>query len=1025
MAKQLSSYIYADEPEIVSGLLDALDWNDVLSKKIEKDAVDLVNKVRSQKTQAGQLETFLQQYALDTPEGLALMTLAEALLRIPDGKVANDLIEDKIAAADWLAAAGESKGFLTKAAGLGLSVTQKTLGSALSGLGKPVIREATIQAIRILGRQFVLGQTMEDALKRSKDFYNQGYRFSYDMLGEGARTAADAERYFEAYSTAIDEIGRDGTYDKDQPSGISVKLSALHPRYEYARRKECIPALTEKLIKLCDKAASYDMTLSVDAEEVDRLEISLEIVEGVLENTDLKDWDGFGIVIQAYQKRCYPLIDKIAELGKAYGQKLRVRLVKGAYWDTEIKRAQVMGLNDYPVFTRKANTDVSYLACAQRLFENQDTIFPMFATHNAHTMLAIKHLADERGAPYELQRLHGMGESLYDLFMQDNKGPVTIYAPVGTHEDLLPYLVRRLLENGANSSFVNKLLDEDVPPESLVQDPIEIVTSYDEIRHPKIPLPANIYQEEGTKERTNSKGMDITDPEQVDPLLEAVEDFKKKVKIGPLIDGKLVKTAQDKEILNPANKDDTLGSIYNAEKDVVEDAFEVAKEAFKDWSETDAEERAQALERFADLLEEHEKELMAILSREAGKTISDGHDEIREAVDFARYYANRGRETFSSEGHVMQAPTGESNILTLHGRGVFVCISPWNFPLAIFSGQILAALMAGNTVLAKPADQTPLIAYRTVELMHEAGIPKGAINLVTGRGSVIGDALTSHPDIAGLCFTGSTETAHHINRTLAEKGGVIVPFIAETGGQNAMIVDSSALPEQVIDDVVLSAFGSAGQRCSALRIICIQDEVSDKMVTMLKGAMEQVKVGEPGDLATDLGPVIDEKALETLKEHKQKMHNQATLIHEIQLDEALENQGNYFGPCAFEIDDIDILEREVFGPILHVIRFKQDDLEELIEKINGTGYGLTFGVHSRVESFQKFIASKIGAGNIYVNRSMIGAVVGVQPFGGQGLSGTGPKAGGPHYLLRFATEKTVSIDTTASGGNASLVSIED
>lgn len=1026
MTHALSSYLYADETDLVNELLGALDWDDITAQKIHQDAAQLVQAIRSNKGQTGQLETFLQQYSLDTAEGRALMTLAEALLRIPDSKVANDLIEDKIAAADWLSDMGKGGGLMTKAAGMGLSLTQKTLSSGLSGLGKPVIREATVQAIRIMGRQFVLGQTIKEAMERGRSFAEKGYCFSYDMLGEGARTAEDAERYFKAYTDAIDAIGQNPDFDAENPSGISVKLSALHPRYEYANRDECVPALAEKLYLLAEQARSYDMTLSVDAEEVDRLEISLDIIEKVLERGDFKDWNGFGIVIQAYQKRCYILIDRIAEMARHYKQKLRVRLVKGAYWDTEIKRAQVMGLADYPVFTRKANTDVSYLACAQKLFEYKDKIFPMFATHNAHTMMAIKHMGEKYDAPYEMQRLHGMGESLYAAFMKNNScGPVTIYAPVGSHEDLLPYLVRRLLENGANSSFVNKLLDDGVPVERLVEDPVAKVTSFDHVRHPKIRLPANLYNEEGKHPRKNSNGFDITEATEVEPVLRAISNYKKSVKIGPYIGGKLVKTGERKEIVNPSNTADILGTVSNAQPEHVERAFEVAYEGFEIWSDTDAETRATALERFADLLEENENELMAILSREAGKTLSDAHDEIREAVDFARYYANRGRELFSSEGLKMQAPTGESNILTLHGRGVFVCISPWNFPLAIFAGQVLAALMAGNSVIAKPADQTPLIAFRAVELMHEAGIPKRAVNLITGRGSVIGDTLTSHKNVAGVAFTGSTEIAHHINLTLAQKGGVIVPFIAETGGQNAMVVDSSALPEQVIDDVLLSGFGSAGQRCSALRILCIQDEIADKVIHMLKGAMKELKVGDPKRLSTDLGPVIDARALETLQNHKDRMMDEAKLLFEVELDEILAQRGHFFAPCAFEISDISILEREVFGPILHVYRFKQDNLDTLIEKINATGYGLTFGVHSRIESFQKRIASKIKAGNIYVNRSMIGAIVGAQPFGGQGLSGTGPKAGGPHYLLRFATEKTVSIDTTASGGNASLVSIED
>lgn len=1028
MAKELSKYIYADEPELITALLNDLGWNKSLSQDIHEEAVYLVKTLRKQPKATGHLETFLQQYSLDTAEGRALMTLAEALLRIPDSKVANDLIEDKIATADWLTSATQGKGIMTKAAGLGLSMTQKTLNSGLSGLGKPVIREATVQAIRILGKQFVLGRTIEEAQERARSYQDKGYRFSYDMLGEGARTVEDAERYFVAYQQAITAIGEENKNSNAKyPSGISVKLSALHPRYEFANSNKCVPELTEKLLLLCESAQANNITLSIDAEEVDRLETSLRIIDNVLNSGKFKSWGGLGIVIQAYQKRCYYLIDHIAKLAKTHKQKLRVRLVKGAYWDTEIKRAQTMGLDDYPVFTRKANTDVSYLACAKKLFKYQDQIFPMFATHNAHTMIAVKHLAKQAKARYELQRLHGMGEMLYDLYMQktDNDGPVTIYAPVGSHEDLLPYLVRRLLENGANSSFVNKLLDESIPPEVLVRDPVETVGSYENIRHPKICMPKDLYATEGTMPRKNSHGVDITDATVVTPLEKAIQNHKKSFKIGSIIGGKLEKTKNYKDIHNPSNLADKIGIVYEAGPEHVEEAFIIAQEAYESWSRLDIEKRAQPLEKFADLLEKHEEELIAILSREAGKTISDAHDEIREAVDFARYYANRGREIFCSKGHKMQGPTGESNTLYLHGRGVFVCISPWNFPLAIFCGQILAALAAGNTVLAKPADQTPLIAYRAVELMHEAGIPAKALHLITGRGSVIGDTLTSHKYVAGVAFTGSTETARHINKTLAGKEGPIAPFIAETGGQNAMIVDSSALPEQVVDDVILSAFGSAGQRCSALRILCLQDEVADKIIHMLKGAMKEIRVGNPGLISSDLGPVIDRGAWETLNAHKEKMQKHGKTLHEIEIDDTYAARGHFFGPCAYELSDLSILEREVFGPILHIVRFKQDRLDNLIKQINATGYGLTFGVHSRVESFQRTIASKIGAGNIYVNRSMIGAVVGAQPFGGQGLSGTGPKAGGPHYLYRFATEKTISIDTTANGGNASLISIEE
>lgn len=1026
MGAQLSDYIYADEPKVVGELLSLLSWDDTRRKTVQEQASGLVEALRKRKAKTGELETFLQQFPLNSPEGLSLMSLAEALLRIPDSATADALIKDKIAAADWLMAAGsdgKSGNWMTKAAGFGLSLTQKTLGGKLSGVGQPIVREAIIQAIRILGRQFVLGQTMEKAAQRSKTYAKKGYRFSYDMLGEGARTMPDAQRYFEAYKNAIEYMGAAQDKNKERPDGISVKLSALHPRYEYANRDQCVPYLSEKLIDLCRTAKKFGMALTVDAEEVDRLELSLEIIEHVLKCEDLAGWDGFGLAVQAYQKRCFVLIDYLYGLAQEYGRKIRVRLVKGAYWDTEIKRAQVMGLSDYPVFTRKANTDVSYLVCAQKLLGYQDHIFPMFATHNAHTMVAIMTMAQNKS--YELQRLHGMGEGLYDVLLAQHPNvPVTIYAPVGSHEDLLPYLVRRLLENGANSSFVNKLLNPNEPIETVVEDPVEMVRGFESVRHPGILLPYDLFRDElpsGQGMRVNSAGMDATDPVQVNPVLSAIQKNHDAPEIGSLIGGCLNKTSTIKDSVNPAHTDQIVAHVHQGDATVVDEAFTVAKAAFAGWSKTPATDRAAALEKFADLLEKNHLDLMAVLSREAGKTIEDAHDEIREAVDFARYYAARGRIEFDENGQVLPGPTGEKNTISLHGRGVFVCISPWNFPLAIFTGQIVAALMAGNAVIAKAADQTSLIAYKTVQLMHEAGIPADAINLVMGRGSVIGNALTAHPDVAGVAFTGSTEVARLINKNLAEKPGPIVPFIAETGGQNAMIVDSSALAEQVVDDVIRSAFGSAGQRCSALRILCVQDEIADKVTSMLRGAMEQLSVGDPGLLSTDVGPVIDDGARQELLDHRKKLDGLGALIYEILLDKTLISQGSFFAPCVFEIEDIGQLDREVFGPVLHVVRFKREGLGDLIDQINTTGYGLTFGVHSRVESFQQEIAHRIKVGNVYVNRSMIGAVVGVQPFGGQGLSGTGPKAGGPRYLHRFALEKTISIDTTASGGNTSLV----
>lgn len=1024
MKLSLSRYLYADEAEIIQDLLKSLNWDKPRAGRVQAAARHLVEQVRSRKAPPGQLESFLQQYSLTTEEGLALMTLAEALLRVPDRATANALIKDKVVAANWLEATGNSKDWIVKAAGVGLLMTSKTLDSALARIGEPLIREAMIKAMRILGQQFVLGEDIDAAMIRAEKFESAGYRMSYDILGEGARTAFDAERYFESYMAGISSIGRHTNLSGPTRPGISIKLSALHPRYEFAQKENCLPAMVEKLTALSIHAASNDISLTVDAEEVSRLDLSLEIIGGALDNRKLKDWQGFGLAVQAYQKRALPLIAHLNELSQYYARRLQVRLVKGAYWDTEIKRAQVLGLSDYPVFTRKTNTDLSYIACAAKLFEYQDRLYPMLGTHNAHSAAAIIELAKETHANFEFQRLYGMGEGLYSILREERSIPVSIYAPVGPHEDLLPYLVRRLLENGANTSFVNRLLDYDEPVGKIIADPVETIRRRREVRHPQIPLPADIYSTEKPCGRCNSAGVDLTDAPRMKALLKVLERFNHAYEAAPLIGGKIYKDTVPLEVKNPARASDNMGLVWPGNKGLADKAMRIASEAFEKWSQTSAIARARLLEKFADLLEDNTEELMALCIREAGKTIPDALAEVREAVDFCRYYANRGREDFSSEGLVMQGPTGEKNTLTQHGRGVFVCISPWNFPLAIFTGQITAALMAGNTVVAKPAEQTPMIAMKTVQLMHSAGIPDDVINLLPGEGE-IGAKLVQHAQVAGVAFTGSTAVAQDVNKSLAAKKGPIVPLIAETGGLNVMIVDSSALLEQVVDDVILSAFGSAGQRCSALRILCVQEDIAEKMLRLLKGAMAQIQVGDPSDLASDVGPVIDDEAYAVLAHHRAALDGFAKQIYEVALDPHVRSRGHFFAPCAYELPDMKGLEREIFGPILHVIRYKRAALDTLLDDINKTGYGLTFGVHSRIDGFQKHVAAKIRAGNVYVNRSMIGAVVGAQPFGGQGLSGTGPKAGGPHYLPRFATEKVVSINTTAAGGNASLVSIEE
>lgn len=1017
----LADYLYADEPKMVNELLGAIDWSDERARRVQERAVALVEELRKTKRKMGELETFMQQYSLSTREGLALMCLAEALLRIPDHKTANDLIKDKVAAQNWLSNIGGTKDWMVKAAGYGLMISDKTLSSLVSKLGEPVIREAMVQAMRMMGSQFVLGRTIEEAMKRAREYPK--YRMSYDMLGEGARTVKDAARYFKSYIDAIEYLGK--TYDpaKDgaRKPGISVKLSALHPRYEVAQEEFCVPFLTKKLLELCEMASRYDMALTVDAEESERLEISLKIIEGVLKDKVLDGWDGFGLAIQGYQKRCPALIDRLAGVARAHGRKIQVRLVKGAYWDSEIKHAQVEGLDGFPVYTRKVNTDLSYLTCAQKMLANGDVFFPMFATHNAHTICAILDMAKDSDTAYEFQRLHGMGEGLYDIILKNNDIQATVYAPVGPHSDLLAYLVRRLLENGANSSFVNKIMDEKLPAAEIVRDPVSDARAHNSKIHEGIPLPKDIFAP-----RKNSKGIDLNDERSAAAILAEIHKHKgKKRNVSSILTND--EDARGGQVVAneaPADTSTPIGQVEYLSVNKIDAVFAAAKPAYKKWTETPAEKRAQALEAYADLLEKHHGEMMALCVYEAGKTVLDAHLELREAVDFCRYYAAHGRKIFDPRGHVMGGPTGESNVLTHHGRGVFVCISPWNFPLAIFTGQVVAALMAGNAVIAKPAEQTCAVAHRAVELMHEAGIPRDVLQLALGDGAV-GGKLIEHKDVGGVAFTGSTEVAKIIQRALAAKDGAIVPFIAETGGQNVMIVDSSALPEQVVDDVVLSAYGSAGQRCSALRVLLVQEDVADKVMTMLSGAMAELRIGAPDDLATDVGPVIDEEALEILEKHRTHLDKIGQKLAVTPINATLNSQGHFFAPCAYEIPSMDKLGREVFGPILHIVRYKAADIDKIIQAVNDTGYGLTLGVHSRIESFQRKIVEFCHVGNAYVNRGMTGAVVGSQPFGGRGLSGTGPKAGGPQYLYAFSTEKAISIDTTAAGGNASLVSLSE
>lgn len=1020
-----SSLLYKDEGEAVNDMLEGFAWETGRAKRIHNYAVTLIEKARKTKRKAAELESFLKEYSLDTEEGLALMCLAEALLRIPDRKTAIALIKDKSMAASWMSqnTGKASKDWVVKAAGLGMVLTTKSLDSVMSRMAEPVIHEAMLKAMRMLGTQFVLGSDVVDAVNNAKPHSAKGYRLSYDMLGEGARTIGAAEHYFESYDQALDWL-----IDQKPPAegalkdGISVKLSALHPRFEFAQRETSVPYITERVKTLCMKASAHDIPLTIDAEESERLEMTLDIIQSVMEDKTFGDWRHFGVAVQAYQKRSLAVIDQLVAWSEQYERPLQIRLVKGAYWDREIKHAQVHGFEGFPVYTRKAATDVSYLVCAQKMIEAGRNIYPMFATHNAHSIAAIMHMVKDHRGPdeFEFQRLHGMGVALFDHMVVNEGVRASIYAPVGPHEDLLPYLVRRLLENGANSSFVNKLLDDEVDPVDLAADPVAKVNEYAQKSHPQIALPANMFG----ASRKNSDGVDLHDAPRVEALLGDVYKYQKSYVAAPYINGKLIPRRSEDTLYSPAYTEHVTGRVSWAHPRHIDEAFEAAKDGFKALNDMPSSVRAEILERIADSIEANAPELIALCIYEAGKTVEDALGEIREAVDFCRYYAVQGRKNFPEDGQVMYGPTGEHNVLYMGGRGAFVCISPWNFPLAIFTGQVVAALMAGNAVIAKPAEQTTMVALRMVEIMIEAGIPPAALSLLPGDGEV-GAKIVSHPDVAGVAFTGSTGAAKSIQRALAMKDGAIVPLIAETGGQNAMIVDSSALIEQVIDDVIKSAFGAAGQRCSALRVLYVQDDIADDFINMLQGAMKEIQVGHPAELSSDIGPVIDEEAHAMLTAHRTNLEGFGHKIYECNIHEDLDKNGYYFAPCAFEIDSMNDLEHEIFGPILHVVRFKGKAIEDVIDEINNSGFGLTFGVHSRIDSLQERLRRDVHAGNVYVNRSMIGAVVGSQPFGGCGLSGTGPKAGGPHYLLAFAHEKSISIDTTAAGGNASLVSLEE
>jgi len=1000
---------------------------DALSTRARK----LILDVRRRDNAVDSIDALLQQYSLDTQEGIMLMCLAEALLRVPDAETADALIHDKLSAAQWDAHLGKSEHTLVNAAAWGLVMTGRVvnldrsaegtpgtvLGKLIKRSGVPVIRSAMMQAMKIMGRQFVLGRNIKEALRNGKPQRDRGYSYSFDMLGEAALTRADAVKYLKDYQQAIEAIATDTYRGKGPRPAISIKLSALHPHYEPAREQQVLDELGDILLSLVRQARAGNVNITIDAEEADRLELSLKLFARVYRHPDTRGWGGLGLVVQAYSKRALPVLCWLTLLAREQGDCIPVRLVKGAYWDSEIKLCQQAGLSGYPVFTRKEATDVSYLACARYLLSplTRNLIYPQFATHNAHTVTCILDMGNDR--EFEFQRLHGMGDALYDVVIEQARCPVRIYAPVGAHRDLLPYLVRRLLENGANSSFVHKLVDPRVPVESLTRHPAVVLRGHAQFANPRIPLPAEIYG----PGRSNSRGANLNVLSQWAPFKEELDrQLQRSWEGAPLVNGKQLE-GQVKQVMCPYQRSHQLGSIVWASPEQTRDAISLLASAFPAWNATPVEQRAAILERTADLLETNMIELIALCTREAGKSLQDGIDEVREAVDFCRYYALQARQRFALI--TLPGPTGESNELYLQGRGVFACISPWNFPLAIFLGQVSAALVCGNTVVAKPAEQTSLVAVRCVELMLEAGLPPQVLALLPGDGAQVGSVITSDPRIAGVAFTGSTQTAHLINRALAARESAIAPMIAETGGQNAMLVDSTALPEQVVRDVVHSAFTSAGQRCSALRVLFIQEDIAPRVLDLLKGAMAELHIGDPSRRDVDLGPVIDDDALRGLREHVERLKADNRLIAETPMPAGLD--GHFIAPAAFRLDHINQLDREHFGPLLHVITWKHQELDKVIDDINATGFGLTLGIHSRNDRTARYIDSRVRIGNVYVNRNQIGAVVGVQPFGGQGLSGTGPKAGGPHYLLRFVTERTRTINTTAVGGNASLLALGD
>ncbi|HDR0673965.1 TPA: bifunctional proline dehydrogenase/L-glutamate gamma-semialdehyde dehydrogenase PutA [Pasteurella multocida] len=998
LREPLSQHYRIDETTLVQKLLSDAEIPSDLQTKIQQLARKLVENVRNARQNASGVDALMHEFSLSSQEGVALMCLAEALLRIPDKATADKLIRDKISKGNWRSHIGQSPSMFVNAAAWGLLITGKLvsthseqqLSSSLTKLiakgGEPLIRKGVEVAMRLLGKQFVTGETIEQAIKNGEKRFQQGFRYSYDMLGEAALTEEDAARYYQDYVDSIHAVGqRSSGLGVYAASGVSIKLSAIHPRYSLSQHQRVIDELYPKVKQLFLLAKQYDIGLNIDAEEADRLDISLDLVDRLLADPDLAHFNGIGLVVQAYQKRCTFVIDYLIEQARKHQHKIMVRLVKGAYWDSEIKRAQTDGAEGYPVFTRKVHTDVSYIACAKKLLAAQDVIYPQFATHNAQSLATVYHLA--QGKQFEFQCLHGMGETLYDQVVGKHNLNVQcrIYAPVGSYKTLLAYLVRRLLENGANSSFVNHIVDDSIPVEALILDPVQKAKETEGTMHPKTPLPRDLF----AGKRVNSKGYDLTDALQLQQLQNALTELSQnEYEAYPLLENTTAPTGKPRLVFNPAKRATLVGKVIDAREEDVEQAFENALRHKDNWANTPVEQRAVILEKMADLMEQHMPQLFDLAVREAGKTLNNAIAEVREAVDFCRYYAQEARKL------------GNEN----PPRGIVVAISPWNFPLAIFIGEVCSALVTGNVVIAKPAEQTSLMAHFAVKLFQQAGLPIGVLQCLCGAGKVIGEKLVSDPRVDGVIFTGSTDTAKRINQNLA-KHNKLIPLIAETGGQNAMIVDSSALAEQVVLDVLNSAFDSAGQRCSALRVLYVQHDVAPHILTMLKGAMAELKVGNPQHLTTDVGPVIDEMAQKRLLQHIETMRTVAKDCYQVPVDPEMQQQGIFVPPTLFELENLHHLKHEVFGPVLHVVRFHASEFNQVIAQINSTGFGLTSGIHSRIDESINHWLEQVHAGNLYVNRNTVGAVVGVQAFGGRGLSGTGPKAGGPFYLQRLVHAK--------------------